>query len=159
MEIKHGCTSKSHPMHSLYRIWEALKRRCYNENVKDFHRYGGRGITVCQEWMDFIPFRDWALDNGYRRGLQIDRRDNHGNYEPSNCRFVPHIINSNNRRNNRLMTAFGETKTVADWSRDPRCKVNLKALYRRLEFHQFSPEKALTHPPHHNTKHRPYHFS
>jgi hypothetical protein len=85
--------------HSLYSIWCGMKRRCKNKN----HNYGGRGITVCEEWRSsFEVFKTWALMNRWKRGLQIDRVDNNGNYEPGNCRFVTGRENSRNRRTNKL---------------------------------------------------------
>jgi len=86
--------------HSLYRVWENIKKRCYNKNRDNYKNYGGRGITVCDEWMNPKVFIEWCLENGWRHGLEIDRRDNDGNYCPENCRFVTH---GDNVRNNRLI--------------------------------------------------------
>ena len=90
----------------LYTCWKAMKQRCYNKKQHDFHYYGGRGITVCDEWCNNSKaFFDWAMANGYRPDLQIDRIDNNGNYEPSNCRFVTCRINSSNiRKKSKLPT-------------------------------------------------------
>lgn len=83
----------------LYRIWKGMKSRCYTPTADGFHNYGGRGIRVCTEWLaDFPGFRDWALSNGYAANLEIDRRDNDGNYEPGNCRWVTKKVNGRNRR-------------------------------------------------------------
>lgn len=82
----------------IYRIWCGMKRRCYNKNNEHFDRYGGRGIIVCDEWKtDFMNFYDWAMSNGYDDKLSIDRINNEGNYEPSNCRWAnqkQQIVNS-----------------------------------------------------------------
>jgi len=130
----------------LYGRWADMKSRCSRGTRTDYHRYGGRGITVCKEWAEsFEVFRDLALANGYRPGLEIDRRDNGGNYEPGNCRWVPHVVNGNNTSTNRLLTAFGETKSMADWARDPRCTVAYYSLRTRLRY-GWSPEDAVTRP-------------
>ena len=84
----------------LYRIWDAIKQRCYNPNSKQFKDYGGRGITVCDEWRNnSLAFRKWALASGYREILQIDRIDNDKGYSPGNCRFVTRKEQMRNRRN------------------------------------------------------------
>lgn len=83
----------------LYRIFHDIKRRCYNENDTSYENYGARGISVCEEWRkDMISFFDWALANGYEDHLSIDRRENDGNYEPSNCRWVTKQTNNANMR-------------------------------------------------------------
>jgi hypothetical protein len=76
-----------------------MKQRCYNKNLVRYSDYGGRGIRICDTWMaSFQEFYDWAIANGWQAGLQIDRIDNDGNYEPDNCRFVTPQVNSMNRR-------------------------------------------------------------
>ena len=87
----------------LHHIWLGIKCRCNNPKHKSYKDYGGRGITICPEWTnDYTKFRDWALSNGYQEGLEIDREDNDGNYEPKNCRWVTHKENCNNRRGKKL---------------------------------------------------------
>lgn len=131
----------------LHYIWSAMKSRCSNPNVERFENYGKRGISVCDAWQDFIPFRDWAIANGYQEGLQIDRIDNDGNYEPSNCRWVSREQQARNKRNNRIATAFNETKLLKEWVKDPRCRVSYKRLHARLTTFKWDAERAITTPP------------
>ena len=87
----------------LYRVWDAMKDRCYRESHKVYRRYGGRGILVCDEWKtDFIVFKNWALENGYKASLTIDRIDNDKGYFPSNCHFVSQAENCRNRKGIKL---------------------------------------------------------
>lgn len=82
----------------LYTRWRGMKNRCYNVHHKQYKDYGGRGIQICEEWLyNFRAFYDWAMANGFSEELEIDRIDNDGNYEPSNCRWVTHKVNVNNR--------------------------------------------------------------
>lgn len=87
----------------LYNIYFGMKARCYNKSNKDYNLYGYRGIKICDEWLnDFKEFYDFSINNGWREGLQIDRINNNGNYEPDNCRFVTPAENCRNRRNTKL---------------------------------------------------------
>ncbi len=91
---KHGLRN-----HKLYDVWDAMRRRCYSEKSQEFNRYGERGITVCQEWLDsFVSFYTWSLNNGYEDGLYIDRKDNDIGYNETNCRFVTPTTSSRNTR-------------------------------------------------------------
>jgi hypothetical protein len=84
--------------HTLNRVWRGMKERCCNPNFKQFHRYGGRGIGVCEEWANnFQTFFIWSMSNGWKHGLQIDRIDNDKGYSPDNCRFVTQSENLKNR--------------------------------------------------------------
>lgn len=95
----------------LYRIWDGMKRRCYNPKHIHYKSYGGRGIKIRDEWLnDFLKFKEWSLRNGYSDKLCIDRTDNNGNYEPNNCRWVTYKENCNNTRTNRLITINGQPK-------------------------------------------------
>lgn len=84
----------------LYNIWSLMRRRCGSQTHPDFHRYGGRGIKVCESWQDFASFRIWALAHGYADGLTIDRRDNDQGYHPGNCRWISRTQQNRNRRDN-----------------------------------------------------------
>ena len=131
----------------LYTIWRGMIMRCTNPAHKNYVHYGGRGITVCDEWMtNFKMFRDWSINNGYKSRLQLDRVDNNGNYEPDNCKWVTIGQNNRNKRTNHLVTAFGETKCLMDWILDSRCKVPYSTLKGRLERGHL-PEEAITTPP------------
>jgi hypothetical protein len=102
----------------LYDVWRGMIKRCQNENRIKYKNYGGRGILVCEEWQkSFRVFRGWAINNGYKKGLQIDRRDNNGNYEPKNCQFVTHAVNNSNKRNNVYCWLDGEKMIVAEAAR------------------------------------------
>lgn len=88
---------------------------------------------------------DWALGNGYAGDLYIDRRDNDAHYEPSNCRWVTRLENNRNRRSTRLVSAFGETKTIGEWVEDPRCSVGYDTLYSRIH-RGHDPERSIVTP-------------
>lgn len=102
----------------LYTRWHQIKNRCYNKNYNRYKNYGGRGIVICDEWKnDFKAFYDWAMNNGYKENLTIDRIDINGNYEPNNCRWITNYEQQHNKRNNKLLTYKGETKCIAEWAR------------------------------------------
>lgn len=135
---KRELTIKRNTKHSLcntriYRIWVGMHERCYNRNSPKYHRYGGRGICVCDEWLnDIEAFYEWAMANGYQENLTIDRIDNDGNYEPSNCRWSTNEEQCNNREHNILITIGGETKTIAQWAKETGLKYRtIHARYNR----------------------------
>lgn len=104
----------------LYGVYYGMHHRCENKKAKYYKRYGGRGITVCEEWSGengYIHFRDWANKNGYEEGKEIDRINNDGGYAPNNCRWVTRIENTNNTSANRFIEIDGETKSIAEWAR------------------------------------------
>lgn len=102
----------------LYHVWLAMKTRCGVVGNIPHKNYGGRGITVCENWKnDFVCFRDWALNNGYKHGLTIDRIDVNGNYCPENCRWITNDEQQNNRRNNHIIEFDGKKYTLAQASR------------------------------------------
>jgi hypothetical protein len=99
---KHGeCRNNTET--PVYRLWSRIKERCYNKNKDGYHRYGGRGIHVCDEWLNsYETFKEWALTHGFKKGLQIDRENSDGNYEPGNCRFVTGVVNTRNQEQVKL---------------------------------------------------------
>ena len=110
----------------LYKTWINAKTRCYNPKSEKYPRYGARGITMCDEWLhDFPAFYKWANENGYKPGLQLDRRDNDGNYSPDNCRFVTRSENMRNTSMNRPLTFNGETKLLEDWGKELYPKIGV----------------------------------
>lgn len=102
----------------LYKLWHGIKNRCYNPNNMEYNRYGGRGIVICNEWLDFPVFKKWSIENGYRKGLTIDRVDNNAGYSPSNCRWVTREVqNRNTSRTHKILCKNGETITAAEAGR------------------------------------------
>lgn len=143
----HRCSRVGGRRPRLYRIWQGMNRRCNPENKATEALYHGRGIAVCPQWRsDFAAFRDWSLANGYRDDLTLDRwPDKDGDYEPGNCRWASYQDQGRNKRTNRLLTAFGETKPITEWSDDPRCLATLACLYLRT-YAGWEDEKAITTP-------------
>jgi hypothetical protein len=133
------------PWRKLRLVWNGMRHRCEQPNSRQWKDYGGRGIVVCDEWKSFEAFRDWSTANGYQPGLSIDRIDNDGPYSPDNCRWTTTLVQNNNRRANTRVLAFGETKTLAEWSRDVRCVVTYPCLVQRIT-RGWELEKAITVP-------------
>lgn len=108
--------SKTHGMSDtpLFHCWQGMRSRCYNPNNKEYQHYGARGISVCPEWNDSRTFMEWALNNGYKEGLTIDRIDVNGNYEPSNCRWTTYIRQARNKRNTRYIHFEGSYLPIRD---------------------------------------------
>jgi hypothetical protein len=121
-----------------------MKTRCYNFNTNAYKYYGGRAITVCDEWKnDFMNFYIWAINNGYRDALTLDRINNDGNYSPDNCRWVTIREQSLNRRDSHLVTVNDITKPLNEWCRI--YNINSKTVRDRIK-RGWSYEKALTSP-------------
>lgn len=116
-----GCQQrKKHGLahHQLYHIWQAMVQRCTNEKCKYYAGYGGRGITVCDEWRHNPKiFVEWALSNGWAQGLSLDRRNNNGGYHPDNCHFTTRQRQQSNIRSSVVFTVDGITKTFSEWAR------------------------------------------
>lgn len=129
----------------LYAVWCSMKARCFRSTATHYEYYGGRGITVCDEWASsYEAFRDWAYANGYyendNRECTIDRIDVNGNYCPDNCRWIADVAQANNRRSNRVYTYNNETHNVTEWAHiigiDP--KTLFSRIYSGVDF-----EKAI----------------
>ena len=133
---KHGFKN-----HRLYIIWKSMRQRCNCITNQRYHDYGGRGITICQEWDEFTEFYSWAMANGYNSTLTIERKEVNGNYCPENCTWILPELQSSNRRNNHRLTFDGQTKTISEWSRDMGGDFNL--VYRRIK-RGWPIEEALT---------------
>src|SRR6516162_6561004 len=129
----------------LHRCWTGILTRCDNPKNSHYHRYGGRGITVCPEWRDFRTFMTWALSHGYEEDLTIERIDNDGPYSPDNCRWATWQENRRNKSGAILITAWGETKHLAAWAEDARCSVTYLVLRGRIRL-GWEPERAITTP-------------
>lgn len=107
--MEHGVRSK------LYNKWHSMKNRCNNIKSKDYKNYGGRGIRVCEEWLNYSKFREWSLSEGYIEGLTIERINNDKDYEPNNCKWITMKEQQRNKRNNRLITHNNKTLTMVEW--------------------------------------------
>ena len=126
----------------LRHIWHGMRRRCNDKNHNCYSRYGLRGIKVCDEWNnDYVAFARWALSNGYAENLTIDRINNDGNYEPSNCRWIPEKEQHRNTSTCRYVTFRGATKTLTEWAEE--YDIPNSTLERRLD-KGFSMEEAVS---------------
>ena len=129
----------------LYNIWSDMKRRCYNPKNKRYNRYGGRGISVCDEWKDdFQAFYDWAIYNDYAEDLTIDRIDVNGNYEPNNCRWITWKEQQRNTSRNRFITVNGVTRTMTEWAEITG--IHRDVIKDRLNKLHWTEEEAVTIP-------------
>jgi len=137
----HGHTARGESS-PTYQAWAAMRHRCLRPSNPRFADYGGRGITVCERWSSFAAF---LSDMGERpNGMQIDRIDNDGNYEPSNCRWATAKEQTRNRRNNRLLTIDGATKCLAQWSE--LSGVGYAVIRARLTVLKWEPKRAVFQP-------------
>lgn len=136
-------------------VYHGILRRCYNPHQKSYVRYGGRGIKVCDEWVNpelvfegtkhstkgWLNFQEWALSHGYKEGLTIDRINNNGNYEPENCRWVDKKTQSNNRGFCRSITYKGRTQNLKQWCDE--LELNYKKTHARIVRNKWSVERAF----------------
>lgn len=131
----HGITIGSEEDKRLYRLWAAIKRRCYYEKCVGYHNYGGRGVRMCDEWKnEAAKFVEWCKSHGYKKGLEIDRINNNGNYEPNNCQFISKVENEKKKRNTIWLTIDGISKVCADWNRlmEKPEKYYIQRIYRKM---------------------------
>jgi hypothetical protein len=128
----------------LYMAWDNMKKRCAGR-PKYHVSYGSKGIKVCDEWRDsYATFRSWAIANGFRKGLSLDRIDNDGNYEPANCRWTTPFVQSVNSRRTHILTLGGVTKPLPIWARDLDMPID---LLRSRKHQGWTDEQILTTPP------------
>lgn len=102
----------------LHNSWTAMKNRCLSPLNMGYDLYGGRGITIYAEWLVWENFKQWALNNGWKPNLTIDRIDVNGNYEPDNCRWATFEVQANNTRNNKYLMYNGKTQTLSEWCKE-----------------------------------------
>jgi hypothetical protein len=138
VSLKHGKSNTR-----LFWIWCHIKQRCFDLNDKNYSRYGGRGISVCPEWLSFQPFYDWAIENGYNEKLTIDRIDNDGSYQPSNCRWATMQEQRRNTDHLHYLTFQSKTAIIKDWAESVGLKPTTLLMRIRLGW---PIEKALTTP-------------
>lgn len=113
----------------LYKIWVGMRKRCYNPSTPHFEYYGGRGITVCEEWNEnFESFYNWSITNGYADSLSIDRIDNDKGYSPDNCRWSSKDVQARNKTNLIKVNVNGTEKTLCDWSAESGLPLNVLRL-------------------------------
>lgn len=125
----------------LYRIFSGMISRCKYPSATEYEDYGGRGITVCDEWKDYNNFKQWAMSNGYTDELTLERNDVNGNYCPNNCKWVTMNEQSNNKRSSHFLTYNGMTKTIAQWA--DLLGINYGTLQSRINKLGWSVEDAL----------------
>lgn len=125
----------------LRHVWREMHRRCTSKKDQRYHRYGGRGITVCKEWDDFERFKSWSYACGYHEGLTIERIDNDGPYSESNCRWATKKEQANNTKNNKIIEFEGKFLTIAEWSEITGIKQG--TIWKRIQL-GWSAEDILT---------------
>ncbi len=138
----------------FYGIWRKMINRCLNKKISNYKRYGGRGIKVCNRWLEFENFRDDMyksylehIEEFNKENTTIDRINNEGNYRKNNCKWATMQEQSNNRRNNHLITYNNQTMTIAQWAR--KLNINLDTLNSRLLLYKWSVKKSFITPVKH----------
>lgn len=137
--LTHGMTGTV-----LHNRWLNMKSRCFNPKNKRYARYGGRGIAICAEWMDFSNFYAWSMSNGFSENLSLDRIDNDKGYSPENCRWANPKQQSNNTSRNVKMRYNGEEKTLSEWC--DLLNLDYKLIHGRIHQSGMTFEEAITKP-------------
>jgi len=120
--------------HSLYKVWQCMKLRCYDKNNSQYYNYGARGIFICDEWRNsFICFYTWAISAGWKDGLWIERIDNNGNYNAENCTFETRLRQANNKRTNQHLEIDGKIMSLTDVCRKYDVLDSYQAIWQRLK--------------------------
>lgn len=135
--LKHGYSKLEGDEKRLYDTWKNMRQRCNNKNAKSYKNYGGRGITVCYEWGNYMNFREWSLNTGYEKTLSIDRINNNGNYEPSNCRWANQSEQAMNTRRNWMVGDTGLTLYDYCIENEINYETIITYLYRKKEYKHF----------------------
>jgi hypothetical protein len=141
-KFKDGIKKENEYHVRLRRIWYCMIKRCNDQKDKNHLRYGKRGISVCSDWLEYENFKNWALSNGYSNELSIDRINNNGNYEPSNCKWSNCVEQANNRRSNYFIEHNGERLSYAQWSL--RLGDNPSLVWARIKKLGWDEIKAVT---------------
>ena len=129
----------------LYNIYNSMLARCYNAKNIRYENYGGKGVTVCEEWLgSFEAFYEWAMANGYKDDLSIDRKETSGNYEPSNCRWADVYEQMNNTTRNHYLEWNGKTQSMAQWAQETG--IPYSTINQRINKLHWSVERTLTTP-------------
>jgi hypothetical protein len=137
---RHGLSS-----HKLFKVWSGIKYRCYREKSEGFKNYGMRGIRMCEAWlMSFKSFYDWAVSNGWKKGLTVERIDNDGDYSPENCVLATMRVQSRNCRRNRHITYHGKTMPLICWCDELGLKYDI--VSQRLNALKWTVEMAFERP-------------
>lgn len=147
-----GAWNKSHNESNKtieYRSWSNMKTRCYNKNSDKYKWYGARGIKVCDHWVH--SYENFLADMGRAPSTQhsIERIDNNGNYEPSNCRWATRIEQANNKRSSVFINYRGENRTIPQWCK--YLKLPLHTIFTRIRVYKWTPEESFNRPIHRKT--------
>jgi hypothetical protein len=135
MHLKHGDAGTR-----LHSIWKDMRKRCNNPKSKSYKYYGGKGIRVCEEWDNYVNFKQWAMDNGYNDDLTIERIDNNKDYSPQNCKWIPFSEQTSNQTSNIYVEHDGKRMTVGKWCDE--LNLHRTTIYGRIR-KGIPPKKAL----------------